>query len=613
MSLSKLIKLLSRSLIFVAPVLSPVSCSSPGYESEKSSHIRTADNHLPQSQIINDEISKQNSDQLANILNSKQNSPESLEIRNSPPPQQSQLNKNMQVLKLTGHTSQRLKKISNSYYENSLKEIFDIDISLYLDLARDTKLHGFESIARAHNKITPLAIEKYFDLSEKVSHLIIKLNAYKKYTSCQCDDTYQQRCLTDFISQVMPLLIKSDVKSTDVQNLVNHVEKMTGPGEQNFCAYLKPGLKILLFSPGFIYFENEISESAGSDSSVGTAENQMIKPYSGHSLAHKLSSFIWDAPPGLKVLNTFKDLSLVNEEKYQGIINEMLQDDRVKNGIMKFFIEYLSLDQLYNPGIQTKESAEESKELRSLYTEIEFFLNYHFSDRNSSVEDLLTSRTSFINRDLNEIYQTNMMKLEFTKTEFDESHQRHGIFGKAGMMRLLSHGEETSPTLRGKTISDLFLCRTLPQPDGEADTSFPERKEGQTKRDLIKEHLENPSCASCHSLMDPLGLPFEIFDSKGLFRSVDEFNIPIDSSGEFKGKEYQTPGELLNILADSQDFTFCFAKKMVEFATGDDAEDLKKAGILDSVHQVWASKNFRIKELMKLIVTSSFFRNGKKI
>ena len=304
MRLNKQIK--SGFLIFplVTLIVVNVSCSSPVYDSDKSSYVRTIDDNPPQAQVINAERSGQNSDHLADTSNSGQNSPNALGDPADPPARQNQPDQNIQTLKLTGHTSQRLKKISNSYYENSLKDIFDIDISLYLDLTRDTKLHGFESIARAHNKITPLAIEKYFDLSEKVSHLIIKLNAYKKYTNCQCHDPYQQGCLKDFVSQVMPLLIKSDVKPTDVQNLVNHVEKMTEPGEQDFCAYLKPGLKILLFSPGFIYFENQITESAGSDPSITTAENQMIKPYSGHSLAHKLSSFIWDAPPGLKILNT---------------------------------------------------------------------------------------------------------------------------------------------------------------------------------------------------------------------------------------------------------------------------------------------------------------------
>ena len=50
-------------------------------------------------------------------------------------------------------------------------------------------------------------------------------------------------------------------------------------------------------------------------------------------------------------------------------------------------------------------------------------------------------------------------------------------------------------------------------------------------RDRIAEHRANPVCASCHAMMDPLGLSLENFDLVGRWRTVDEALIPIDASG----------------------------------------------------------------------------------
>ena len=57
-------------------------------------------------------------------------------------------------------------------------------------------------------------------------------------------------------------------------------------------------------------------------------------------------------------------------------------------------------------------------------------------------------------------------------------------------------------------------------------------------RERMVKHRRNPVCASCHSLMDPLGLALENFDSAGRWRSVDEGSdsrksvfVPIDASG----------------------------------------------------------------------------------
>ena len=50
-------------------------------------------------------------------------------------------------------------------------------------------------------------------------------------------------------------------------------------------------------------------------------------------------------------------------------------------------------------------------------------------------------------------------------------------------------------------------------------------------RERMEEHRSNPSCASCHKIMDPIGFSLENFDLTGKWRDVDG-KTPVDASGE---------------------------------------------------------------------------------
>ena len=50
-------------------------------------------------------------------------------------------------------------------------------------------------------------------------------------------------------------------------------------------------------------------------------------------------------------------------------------------------------------------------------------------------------------------------------------------------------------------------------------------------RERLTEHRRDPACASCHSVIDPLGFTLEHFDVIGGWRELDESGRPIDASG----------------------------------------------------------------------------------
>ena len=68
-------------------------------------------------------------------------------------------------------------------------------------------------------------------------------------------------------------------------------------------------------------------------------------------------------------------------------------------------------------------------------------------------------------------------------------------------------------------------------------------------RERIAQHRANPTCASCHAMMDPVGLSLENFDFVGRWRTVDEALIPIDASVVLPdGTAFAGPAGLRNVL-----------------------------------------------------------------
>src|SRR6185295_563004 len=108
---------------------------------------------------------------------------------------------------------------------------------------------------------------------------------------------------------------------------------------------------------------------------------------------------------------------------------------------------------------------------------------------------------------------------------------RHGILGQGSILTLTSVADRTSPVLRGKWVMDVLFGTPPPPPPNvpALDDSVKAETGGKrlTTRERMEEHRKNPSCNSCHRVIDPLGLALENFDVTGLWRIRDN-GAPVD-------------------------------------------------------------------------------------
>ena len=145
--------------------------------------------------------------------------------------------------------------------------------------------------------------------------------------------------------------------------------------------------------------------------------------------------------------------------------------------------------------------------------------------------------------------------------------ERVGILTQPAWMVNYGFADRTRPISRGVFFAENLLCREVPQFNG--DVEFPEPQKGLSIRDRLEQHRQDPACASCHALFDPMGVAFEKYDQFGGTRERDEGNL-IDASGDFMtGTDpysFTDARDLLSFVADTDELRYCAMKNWMAYA-----------------------------------------------
>src|SRR5204862_2695057 len=166
-----------------------------------------------------------------------------------------------------------------------------------------------------------------------------------------------------------------------------------------------------------------------------------------------------------------------------------------------------------------------------------------WKDRNFM--ELFTANYGFVNADLAPIYKVPAPPKEFDRVAFPANSERAGILGQGLFLALTAKPEDSSPTARGLFVREQFLCQHVAEPPAGVNTNLPPVTEAkpQTNRDRMSEHATNPSCATCHKLIDPIGFGLEKFDAVGAKR--DKFALQF-STGRGEGAARRAPPKTIN-------------------------------------------------------------------
>ncbi|MBX7101103.1 MAG: DUF1588 domain-containing protein [Myxococcaceae bacterium] len=174
-----------------------------------------------------------------------------------------------------------------------------------------------------------------------------------------------------------------------------------------------------------------------------------------------------------------------------------------------------------------------------------------------------------------------------------------------------STGQGTSPTRRGKFITERLLCTPVPPPPPNvAIPPLPADDGHRTTRQRVEAHDTMPCARACHSLMDPVGFSLEGFDPIGRRRALDN-GQPVDTTGAVKIRDvvgqFQGPDELATLIAGSSAFEECVTQQWLERAQGVPPRLEDRCEVERIAADLRASAG-GVQSLVEAIVTAPLFR-----
>ena len=318
-------------------------------------------------------------------------------------------------------------------------------------------------------------------------------------------------------------------------------------------------LQALLVSPDFLF---RLERDRG--------DGKALVAVGPHELATRLSYFLWASQPDAQLRAHADSGALRTPRVLAAEVRRMLADPRATSLVREFGGQWLQYRALENVKPDIEKFPDFDTYLRmSMREETErFFARIVAEDR--SILEFLDAKYTYLNERLARHYGVPGVSGPAFRLVSLADPNRGGVMTHGSVLTVSSYSTRTSPVLRGKWVLDNLL--DAPPPDPPPNTpAIDEAAIGAsaTQREQLEAHRANPTCASCHRRMDPLGFGLENFDPIGKWRDVDG-KFPVDASGTLPdGRSFDGPGELRAILSSERDaFAKALTAKMLTYALG---------------------------------------------
>jgi hypothetical protein len=132
-------------------------------------------------------------------------------------------------------------------------------------------------------------------------------------------------------------------------------------------------------------------------------------------------------------------------------------------------------------------------------------------------------------------------------------------------------------------------------------------------RERMEEHRKNPTCNSCHRVIDPLGLALENYDPTGAWRIKDN-EVPVDPVGVlYDGSKLDGPASLRAALLRHKDaVVLSFTESLMTYALGRRIEAYDMPTIRAIVRDA-AKNEYRMSSFVNGVIKSAAFQMGRAI
>jgi hypothetical protein len=424
------------------------------------------------------------------------------------------------------------------------------------------------------------------------------------FTCAPPSEAGELACARTIVAALARRAFRRPVTDADVEPLFAFYRANRDNG---FEAGIEMTLRRLLVAPEFL-FRIE-AEPAG----VAPGGDYRL---SGLDLASRLSFFLWSSMPDDELLELGAAGRLGDATELAGQVRRMLADPRADALAENFAGQWLYLRNLDALAPETMLFPDFDDSLRqSLRRETELFFSSIVRENRSAIE-LLTADYTFVNERLAAHYGIpNVYGSRFRRVRL-AGENRRGLLGHGSVLFATSRPNRTSPVVRGKWILE-NIVGVIPPPPPPDIPALPEQSPAAARAPSVRErlaaHRSNPACASCHSMIDPLGFALEHFDAVGRWRDLDDSFETIDATGVLPdGTRFEGVSGLRQaLLRDPARFVTTVTEKLLTYALGRGLEYYDAPAVRRVVREAEAD-DYRFASIIRGIVESVPFQMRRK-
>jgi hypothetical protein len=262
-------------------------------------------------------------------------------------------------------------------------------------------------------------------------------------------------------------------------------------------------------------------------------------PLDSKSVASRLSSFLWNTPSAEDLRDLADSGQLTKPDKLREVARRMLEDKRAERFIETFLAYWLDLRKIYDtspdeflyPDYYLDDSLLDAAVLETQL----FFRETILKDL--PARTLVDADFTFVNERLAQHYGfPHFEGVALRRVPVPKESPRGGLLTQASLLKVTANGTTTSPVVRGAWINERILGNRVPLPPKSVPAIEPDTRGATTIRQQLELHRSDPSCAGCHSKMDPIGFALENFDVVGgwrdRYRSFGETGEQVEGFGK---------------------------------------------------------------------------------
>jgi hypothetical protein len=411
-------------------------------------------------------------------------------------------------------------------------------------------------------------------------------------------------CAKQIIGRLVTEAYRRPATARDVNELMPLYKQ--GAAQGGFEGGIRTSLQAVLSSLHFIFRVEETP--------AGVKPGDVYR-ISDVDLASRLSFFLWGTIPDRELIDAAGRGTLSNPVVLERQVRRMLADPKSEALSTRFAAQWLRLQDLSKMEPDALAFPYYDETLAEAMTRETELLFDHAVRADRPMLELLTADYTFVNERLARHYGiAGVSGPDFRQVSYPDD-TRRGLLGHGSILTLTSHGNRTSPVLRGKWVLEVLLGSPPPPPPANVPdlekTADANGGKFVSVAEQLAMHRASAFCSSCHNVIDPIGLALDHYDVTGAWRIKDR-GVPVKTDGElYDGTKLNGAAELRTaLLARSDVLVSHFTEMLMAYALGRRVEYYDMPTIRRIVRDA-GTHEYRMSDLILGVTKSAAFRTAR--